>query len=220
MSNFTFFQEIILNLVRSVLPVFILIFGGQLILHRSVQHVELVRFVREKHYEAVLELYETFAGFMKLYRITNSSDTSLEDEKTRKHLFGEAACLEAKVDALILRILSEHAVSGEKLNEGRIKERVIENDLASLRHSVQIFRERIRNCEKLPFTYSEQQDYKHLKESYAHVSTFMLGNIYKALNPPHLSREISSRAILDVFDNRHGRHRSQVILQNDDDGCL
>ena len=140
-------QQILAVVIWATVPTLILLAGGQLLLNRyevakkkREQEIELARFIRERQYEAVQEMYSLFGRLMTLYRLINSPDTNLEDVKIRRELFEQCAKAESTVDATILRI-------GCEFTSGNIND--LEPLLGNLRQSVQIWRENVRDSERL-----------------------------------------------------------------------
>ena len=82
MTDLTFSQELIKAAVGGAVPTMVLLFGGRWLLDkydiykkereqvleftakRRAQEIELVRFVRQRQYEALQELYTLFAQYM------------------------------------------------------------------------------------------------------------------------------------------------------------
>ena len=208
-AELTFNEELVLALVGAAVPTAILVFGGGYLLNlfelakkKREQGLELARFVREKQYEALAELYSFFGEFMRIYRAVNSEDTDLSDNETRRDLFEQAAKIESRVDALILRIASEFT------HDNRDE---LEKNLAELRQSVQIWRECIRDGQTLPFTHSGQPDYVRFKNAFTSIATSIANMIYRSLDAPELSPDAAKSMLMEIFDNKHERHGAHDI---------
>ncbi len=207
MSDLSFTQELIKVSLGATVPTAILLAGGRYILNRyditrkrREQEIELTRFVRERQYEALQELYELFAEFMRLYRVINSAETDLSDADVRKELLEQCAMAESRVDSSILRIASEFTHHNRE---------TLERFLANLRQSVQLWRERVRSGKTLPFDYSEQSDYLRFKTAYSNTATYLASLIYQRLDPAELALAESRKLLVDIFSNkweRHGAH--------------
>ena len=207
MSDLTFTQELIRVSVQAAVPTAILVGGGRWILNRydvarkrREQEIELARFVRERQYEALQELYELFAQFMRLYRTINSAETDLNDAAVRKALLEDCASAESRVDSAILRIASEFTHDNRKTLEGF---------LGNLRQSVQLWREHVRDSKTLPFTYAEQKDYLRFKSAFSNTATYLASQIYQRLDPAEVTLEESKKLLVDIFSNKwetHGAH--------------
>ena len=201
-------MELLAELLKPAIPIGILLFGGRWLLNaydlrrtKREQEIELVRFIRQKQYSAVEELYSLFGRFMALYRLVNSKDTDLRDEQTRRLLFEAASEAESAVDAAILRIGSEFAHGDRAL---------LEPLLGNLRQSVQIWRECIREGRKLPFTYSEQPDYVRFKMSFARTTAYMVTKIYGRLAPEEVRMDEARELLLGAFSNIYEEHGAHI----------
>lgn len=168
---------------------------------RREQEIEFVRFIRQKQYEAVQELYHLFSRFMALYRIINSKETDLDDDKTRRSLFQAASEAESAIDATVLRIGCEFTHENRKL---------LEPLLGNLRQSVQIWRESVREQKKLPFTYSEQKDYERFKTSFAKTTAYMVSKIYRRLSAEEVQMEEAQNLLLEAFSNKYEEHGAHI----------
>lgn len=139
MADFTFTQELIKTVVGSAVPVAIAALGGQWLLNRyeldrkrRESRLEFARFVRERQYESLVQVYDLFGRFMSLYRLINSDHTDLSDVEIRRELLRKCTEAEAGVDAVILRVASEFT------NEYKA---ALAQSLGNLRQSVQLWRE-------------------------------------------------------------------------------
>lgn len=207
----SFGQELIRAALQAAVPTVILIFGGRWVLNRlefskkrREQTIELARFVREQQYQALQELYSLFSEFMRLYRCINSREADLSDAEVRRTLLKECATAEARVDGVILRIASEFT------HENRDD---LENRLANLRQSVQLWRERVSDEQPLPFYSSNQPDYIRFKHSFSSTATYLAGQIYQRLDPAEVQSEESKKLLEDIFSNKweeHGAHIDKI----------
>lgn len=204
MNDLTFTQELIKASMQAAVPTAILIGGGRWILSRydvarkkREQEIELARFVRERQYEALQELYELFAEFMQLYRTINSAETDLKDDAVRKEILDQCASAESRVDSAILRIASEFTHENRETLEGF---------LANLRQSVQLWRERVRDSKTLPFTRSEQKDYMRFKDAFSNTATYLASQIYQRLDPAEVVLDESKKLLADIFSNKWEKH--------------
>ncbi|NES86889.1 MAG: hypothetical protein F6K10_39235 [Moorea sp. SIO2B7] len=204
MANLTFTQEIIKTVIGGVVPVAIAAIGGQWIVNqyqlaqkRLASRLELARFVRERQYESLEQLYDLFGRFMSLYRIINSQDTDLADVEIRKDLLKRCAEAEAGVDAVILRIASEFTHEYQAS---------LAQSLGNLRQSVQIWRERISEGKRLPFDYSQQQDYVRFKTAFAQAVTYLAASIFSSLEPLPVRFEAAQTLVLEAFSNKWEKH--------------
>src|SRR5262245_4389995 len=96
LAELSFSQSIVIALINYDVPTAILVIRSSYLLNlyeiakkKSEQEVELARFIRERQYLALAELYAFFAEFMRLYRVINSADTKLDDDTTRVTLLKE-----------------------------------------------------------------------------------------------------------------------------------
>lgn len=200
MLDLTFMQDLIRISVQAAIPTVMLVGGGHWILNRydiarkkREQQIELARFVRERQYEALQELYELFAQFMLLYRAINSGETDLSDAVIRQEILEDCVSAESRVDAAILRIASEFTHNNRE---------TLESFLANLRQSVQLWREQVRDGKKLPFTYSEQQDYMRFKGAFSNTTTYLASQIYQRLDPAEVALEESKKLLFDIYSNK------------------
>jgi hypothetical protein len=196
------------EILKAAIPVVILLLGGRWLLNfydlrktKREQEIELVRFIRQKQYEAVQELYQLFACFMSLYRLINSNDTNLDDDETRRSLFKRASNAESAIDAAILRIGCEFTHDNREQ---------LEPLLGNLRQSVQIWRESIRGHKKLPFTYSEQEDYERFKKSFAKTTAYMVSKIYGNLAAEEVQMEVAQNLLVEAFSNKYEKHGAHI----------
>ena len=226
MSDLTFSQEIIKAAVGGAIPTAVLVFGGRWLLDkydirkrkreqdleftakersqelevtrkRREQEIELVRFVRQRQYEALQELYTLFAQYMSFYRLINSGHIDLNNPSSQLKLLEQISASEGRIDAAILRIASEFT-HDNSAQLGR--------DLADLRQSVQIWRERVREGSDLPFHASGQADYMRFKTAFTHTCTYLASLIYQRLEPTSVIVEQATEVLTGVFDNKHEWH--------------
>jgi hypothetical protein len=200
--------ELLIELLKPAIPVAILLLGGRWLLNvydlrktKREQEIALVRFIRQKQYEAVEELYGLFGRFMELYRLVNSPDTELDNDETRLSLCKTASEAESAIDAAILRIGCEFTHDNPEL---------LEPLLGNLRQSVQIWRESIREHKKLPFTYSSQKDYERFKTSFAKTAAYMVTKIYGRLTPEEVKMEEAQNLLLEAFSNKYEEHGAHL----------
>jgi hypothetical protein len=207
MTDLTFTQEIIKTIIGGAIPITMAAVGGQWIINQyqlaqkeKESHLELARFIRERQYESLEQLYCLFGRFMALYRIINSQDTDLSNLQTKQELLRQCAEAESSVDSIILRVASEFTYKYQSPPA---------EALGDLRQSVQIWRERVSEEKRLPFTYSEQEDYVRFKRAFAWVATYLSSIIFVRLEPLPVRSEAAQKLILDVFSNIrewHGYH--------------
>ncbi len=217
-ASLTFTQEIVKAVVSGVTPVLVLILGGRQFLDWydlrkkrkennldkelkiREQELELSKFVRQKQYEAVQELYAIFANYMSFYRLINSNhiDLSLPDERLK--LLKELAPLEGRLDAVILRIASEFASISTKDELAKY--------LPDLRQACQLWRESVRAGKTLPFDSSDQNDYVLFKDSFTKAASYLANRIYDSLDRPQISSNQATKLLMDIFENKHGRRSS------------
>lgn len=227
MSNsLTFAEELVKAAVGGLAPVVALLIGGrflldwydlrkkkseleldrvakdrlreaELIQRRREQELDLTKFVRQKQYEAVQELYSIFAAYMALYRLINSGHIDLSDANERLKLLRELAPLEGRVDSAILRIASEFS------NKATAAE--LAKYLPNLRQACQLWRESVRYGKPLPFHSSGQPDYVRFKRAFTQTATYLANRIYERLDPPDLAVDEATFLLTEVFDNKHER---------------
>jgi hypothetical protein len=195
--------QVIQPFLIPIIPTIILIFGGQWIIDKYAirkkkreTEIDLINSIRKQQYETLSLLYNLFAKFMELYRLINSDLTKLSEESVRKKLLATIIKAESQIDALILKIGCEFVD-----NDGNQIE--IENMLGNLRQSVQLWRERVLNGEKLPFNNSSQPDYLRFKTAFSHVSAFMINKIHNKLEAPKVKMEFVKDILVGSFDNKH-----------------
>ena len=193
--------EMIVDLLKPLLPTFVLLCGGKWILNkyderrkRREEELQLARSIREQQYGAVSTLYESFAVFMQLYREVNASRTYPKDEVEWLEFLRRAAEAESRVDGLILRISCEFA--GEE-------SKTLEKCLGHMRQSVQLWRQCIRDGKHLPFSDSHQLDYARFKETFASAAAFMVHRIHSGLPPPKMRMREASELLVNVFSNKY-----------------
>ncbi|MEM9090089.1 MAG: hypothetical protein AAGC93_15220 [Cyanobacteria bacterium P01_F01_bin.53] len=204
MADLTFTQELIKTVIGGAVPIAIATLGGQWLLNRyeldkkrRESRLEFSRFVRERQYESLVQLYQLFGRFMSLYRLINAQSTDLSNAEVQKSLLRQCAEAEAGVDAVILRIASKFT------NEYQDS---LSQSLGNLRQSVQIWRERVSTGNRLPFTYSSQQDYVRFKTAFAQIATYLSTNIFGSLEPLPVRFDAAQKLILDAFSNKWERH--------------
>ena len=141
---------------------------------------------------------------MSLYRIINSKEIDLSNPEEKKTILMQCAEAEAQVDAVILRVASEFPSEyPDSLAES----------LGNLRQSVQIWRERVSEEQRLPFTSSDQDDYVRFKTAFAKSATYLAATIYGSLEPLPIRFEVAQRLVLDAFSNkweRYGYHDTRI----------
>ncbi|MGO9475023.1 MAG: hypothetical protein ACLPWS_16725, partial [Rhodomicrobium sp.] len=120
----------------------------------------------------------------------------LEDAATRYSLFTRAAEAESAIDAAILRIGSEFPKSGAV---------DLEDLLGNLRQSVQLWRESVRDSQKLPFSSSEQLDYLRFKRCFAQATAYLASAIYETMEPPKVKMKDAADLLTGAFSNRFER---------------
>lgn len=223
-TSLTFTEELIKAVVGGAAPTLILIIGGRLFLDwydlrkrqreqkidqaakeavrevelsqkRREQELDLTKFVRQKQYEALQELYAIFASYMALYRLINSNHIDLGDATERLKLLRELAPLEGRVDSAILRIASEFSNSTTS--------ECLSKYLPNVRQACQLWRETVQRGEQLPFYSSNQPDYVRFKSAFTQTATYLANRLYERLEPPQLAVEEATKVLTDVFDNKH-----------------
>ena len=230
MSNsLTFTEELIKAVIGGAAPTVALIVGGRLFLDwydvrkrkreleldrlakdsareveltqkQKEQHLDLMKFVRQKQYEALQEIYAIFAAYMAYYRLINSKHLDLNSADERLKLLRELSPLEGRVDSVILRIASEFS------NESTASE--LKSCLPDLRQACQLWRECVRDGKTLPFYASDQPDYLRFKRSFTQTATYLSNRIYERLEPPEIEVNAATELLEEVFDNKHeGRPR-------------
>jgi len=204
MADFTFTQELIKTVVGGAVPVAIAALGGQWLLNRyeldrkrRESRLEFARFVRERQYESLVQLYDLFSRFMSLYRLINSEDIDLDNAEVRQDLLRKCVEAEAGIDAVILRVASEFT------NEYQAS---LAQSLGNLRQSVQIWRERVSESKRLPFISSDQEDYVRFKTAFAQVATYLSASIFGSLEPLPVRFEAAQTLVLDAFSNKWERY--------------
>jgi len=195
--------EIIIKLLTPLLPIILLLIGGQKLLNNySIQkkkresEIELISAIRKEQYETLDELYRLFAKFMKLYRQINSPLRELENLESRKEIFNEIVEAESSIDAIILKIGCEFAKEGDNQDE-------LEAMLGNLRQSVQIWRESIVNSNKLPFTISTQEDYLRFKSAFSSVSAFLINRLHQNIEPHKAKMKRVEEILVGAFHHKH-----------------
>lgn len=201
-------QEVIVRIFAPLLPMLVLILGGQLVLNlyargksRSEKELELMRTVRENQYSVIQELYSIFARFMQLYRLTarKTGMTNLGETDARNEVLAQAIEAESKVDALIIRIGVEFGTNGENKDEARRLSALLGN----LRQSVQFWRERFREAKRLPFNSADQEDYLRFKQCFVYTAAFLTEKYFTQLEKPQIDQKMAWSIVLDAFDNKY-----------------
>ncbi len=205
MDNQTILEliQILQPFLIPIIPTVILVFGGQWLLDKYAikrkkreTEIDLINSIRQQQYATLSQLYTLFARFMELYRLVNSDLTDLTDLKVRKALFTMVTKAESQVDALILKI-------GCEFTDGDDGQDEVETMLGNLRQSVQLWRERVSNGEKLPFNRSSQYDYLRFKTAFSYVSAFMINKIHNKLEAPKVKMKLVEDILVGSFDNKH-----------------
>lgn len=209
-------QILAMEIFKSLIPVALMIFGGQYLLDkyainkkRKETEIELLKRTREEKYTILHQFYNLFGEFMRLYRIINSNFYDLNDIETQKKLFDEVILAETKVDALILKIGCEF------IDENDSQENV-ESMLGALRQSVQIWREKVSNKEKLPFNRSSQDDYLKFKTTFAFTCGYMINKIYGRLEAQNVEMKRVEGILVGAFDNKHEKWNVDALLNKQD----
>jgi hypothetical protein len=195
--------ELLKEILKAILPIVILLFGGQYLLDKYAirrkkkeAEIELLKKTREEKYAIVHQLYNLFGEFMRLYRKINSPLTNLESIKVKTEIFDEVIKSESQIDAIILKIGCEFIDENDNEEE-------VEEMLGNLRQSVQIWRERVRNGEKLPFNRSHQEDYLRFKTAFSFVSAYMTNKIHGQLETPNIKMKRVEGTLVGAFDNKY-----------------
>jgi hypothetical protein len=198
-------------LLQAFVYLVVAVVGGQILISRYAiqrkqreQEIELARFIKERQYEALEQVYRLFGTFMQLYREINARDTDLIDPQTRKAFFVRAAEAEAAIDATILRIGSEFATG---------KTGDLETLLGNLRQGVQLWRETVREGEKLPFTHSDQADYMRFKQCFARTAAYLASSIYESLAPVKVKMDEAGQLLTGAFSNKFERRVGTAAKQ-------
>lgn len=188
-------------LARSLIWLAVVVVGGQLLItlysvqrKKREQRIELARFIKQRQYEALQEMYTVFASFMQLFREINARHTNLKDPETSKTLFDRIVKTEAEVEATILRIACEF--SGRDFP-------LLADMLGKFRQSSQIWRQSVQKGRRLPFDYSDQEDYKKFKESIASISAYLASEIFEKMEPMKVDRRRAAKILERAFDNRY-----------------
>lgn len=199
----TLTETIIVEILKGVIPVALLVLGGQYLadryaLKRKRKEVEidLIHSSRKEKYRIIHEVYLLFSKFMRLYREINSPLIDLKDIETKKELFAKVIEAECGVDAMILKIGTEFVEQSDNQQE-------IEMLLGNFRQSIQIWRECLVNGQKLPFNRSTQDDYLRFKTAFANVTAFMSSKIHEQLDKPSVKMEQVENVLVGSFDNKY-----------------
>lgn len=211
----TFTQELILELVKSILPIILLVLGGQYLadryaIRRKKKEVEidLIHSSRGEKYKIIHEVYKLFGEYMQLYRKINSPLINLEDLVQRNELFDLIISAESRVDSMILKIGTEFVEQSDNQQD-------IESLLGNFRQSVQIWRESLVNGQKLPFNRSTQDDYLRFKTAFANVTAFMSSKIHEQLDKPSIKMEQVENMLVGSFDNKYEKWNLDKNLDRD-----
>ena len=195
--------ESFISIISGVLPILVLLIGGQYLLdqyslrrRKKEAEIELLKKTREEKYAVIHQLYDLFGEFMRLYRKINSPHTNLQDETVRNSLLNEIILSESQIDAIILKIGCEFIDESDNQQE-------VEEMLGELRQSVQIWREKVRRGQKLPFTSSNQEDYLRFKTAFAFSSAYMTSKIHGQLETPKIKMKRVEGTLIGAFDNKH-----------------
>lgn len=196
-------NDIQVALIETILPLIILLLGGQYFLDKYAinkktkeAEIELIKKTREEKYAIIHQLYDLFGAFMKLYRKIDSPFHDITDLKIRTNLFNEIIESESKVDAIILKIGCEFV----EATDNREK---IEEMLGNLRQSIHFWRERVKNGERIAFEGSNDENYLRFKASFSSVSAFMINKIYGHLEKPEVKMKRVEGILIGAFDNKH-----------------
>lgn len=200
----SFDQEIIIAVIKSVLPWLVLVLGGKYLLDRyeaakfeREKKIELAAFIRQNQYRALENLYGIFARYMALYRVINTTDDTILANISREDIYQKIVVAEGEVDSIIVRIGSEFTTEEDE---------ELATMLGNLRQSVQIWRENYGKGKRLPFNSSDNPDYKRFKESFAKVTAYLASEIYGSLSPGQLKMEVARKLVIEAFDNIHEKH--------------
>ncbi|MEL6675823.1 MAG: hypothetical protein AAFR61_26685 [Bacteroidota bacterium] len=195
--------EIIIKLVTPLIPIVILLIGGQRLLNnysiakkRRESEIELISAIRNEQYATLDELYKLFAKFMELYRKINSPVSEFESPESRKEIFSEIVKAESAIDAIVLKIGCEFAKEGDNQEE-------LESMLGNLRQSVQIWRESFVNDNKLPFSISTQEDYLRFKSAFSSVSAFLINRLHQNIEPHKAKMKRVESLLVGAFHHKH-----------------
>jgi hypothetical protein len=206
-------EDIIIELVSSILPTILLLLGGQFILNKydlskkkRETEIELLKKIREEKYKVIGKVYSSFSDFMRLYREINSPFCDLKNIDTKNLLFNEIIKCESKIEGLVLEI------SCEFFDEHDDEEK-IEYMLGNFRQSIQIWREKVINSEALPFNRSFQDDYVRFKKSFAAVASFMVAKVHGQMEKPETKIENVQALILGSFDNKYEKWNLDETLR-------
>jgi hypothetical protein len=190
-------------LAYSVVYLAVAVIGGRYIARvfaiqqrRKEQEIQLARFIKERQYGAVEEIYRVFARYMALYREVNSRDTDLSNPATKRKLFLRAAVAEAAVDATILRIGSEFAERDTNVS-------ALGELLGNLRQSVQLWRESIARETRLPFYARAGPEYERFKRSFAETSAYLANAVYAKKEGATVDPKKAAQLLLEAFGNRY-----------------
>lgn len=201
MSDITI--EILLKIFTPLIPIIALIIGGQTLIDkyaikrkRKELEIELLKKTREEKYNTIRDIYNLFSEYMRLYRKINSPLTDLNNAETLQFLFNEVVITESKVEGIILKVGCEFVTEKDDKEE-------IEGMLGNLRQSVQIWREKLINKEKLPFNSSGQEDYMRFKTAFAYTAAFMANKIHEDLETPDIKMKRVEEILVGSFDNKY-----------------
>ncbi|MCX7710660.1 MAG: hypothetical protein N2484_12535 [Clostridia bacterium] len=195
--------QAIMPFIIPILPNLALILGGQWLLNiyayykkKRDTEIDLINSIRQQQYNTITQLYSLFSKFMELYRLINSGLTDLNDITVKRSIFSEVIKAESQIDALILKIGCEFADEDDNKEE-------LESMLGNLRQSVQLWREKVSNSERLPFNKSSQEDYLRFKAAFSYVSAFMINKIHNKFEAPKVKMKQVEDILVGAFDNKH-----------------
>lgn len=120
---------------------------------------QLIRKRKEMELEAAQSFYETYGEFYAVWKIWNlllleSKDLTNEAFLTsRAELFSRASAMEGKIEATLLKVVSEMKLTNSDLE-----------NLGELRQAFGVIRTCIRKKQPIPFTNDSHPLYKRLKE--------------------------------------------------------
>jgi hypothetical protein len=188
-------------LIRALIWLAVVVVGGQLLIglyslqrKKREQKIELARFIKEKQYVALQEMYKVFAAFMGLSREINADHTNLDDPETRTLLFDRIVQTEADMDAAILRIVSEFS-GGDSSHRDSLE---IADKLNLFRQIGQRWREHVHRGEK--FSHNQALHHQLLIDSIGLVSTYLAEAIFENMEPIRVNRRLAGDCIVKAFD--------------------
>jgi hypothetical protein len=207
-------MDIFIELLKPILPTILLLVGGKWILikyelekKKREQSIELLKAVREQQYQAVTELYTSFSELMRIHRSMKTSNSYPNDEEEYKELLSSSIQVEAKIDALILKISCEFVSESNP---------TLEHLLGHMRQAVQLWRETIKNKKQLPFNDSHQDDYTKFKETFSAVAAYMVHRIHTGLDAPQIRLSEARNVVMNVFSNKYELEKYKSIQGRED----